>query len=139
MNYVALAGRILFSAMFILAAPGHFTAADIGYATQAGVPAPALLVPLSGLIALVGGLSIALGYKAKFGALLLVVFLVPVTVAMHGFWAVADPMMRQMQLGMFLKNVSMLGGALVIAYFGSGPLSLDARRAASAAPVSPGR
>jgi uncharacterized membrane protein YphA (DoxX/SURF4 family) len=40
---------------------------------------------------------------------------------------------------MFLKNVSMLGGALVIAYFGSGPLSLDARRAASAAPVSPGR
>jgi putative oxidoreductase len=138
-NYVALAGRILFSAMFILAAPGHFTAAYIGYATQAGVPAPAVLVPLSGLIALVGGLSIALGYKARFGALLLVVFLIPVTVAMHGFWAVTDPMMRQLQLGMFLKNVSMLGGALVIAYFGSGPLSLDARRAASAAPVSPGR
>lgn len=139
MKYVALAGRILFSTMFILAAPGHFTARYVDYAAQAGVPAPALLVPLSGLIALVGGLSVALGYKAKLGAVLLVVFLIPVTVAMHGFWAVADPMMRQMQLGMFLKNVSMLGGALVIAYFGSGPLSLDSRRAASATPMSPGR
>jgi putative oxidoreductase len=138
-KYVVLAGRICFAAMFIFAAPGHFTARYVGYASQAGVPAAALLVPLSGLIALVGGLSIALGYKAKLGALLLVVFLIPVTVAMHPFWAVTDPMMGQMQLAMFLKNLSMLGGALVIAYFGSGPLSLDARRVASAAPVNPGR
>jgi putative oxidoreductase len=138
-KYVVLAGRICFTAMFIFAAPGHFTARDVAYASQAGVPAAALLVPLSGLIALVGGLSIALGYKAKLGALLLVVFLIPVTVAMHPFWAVTDPMMGQMQLAMFLKNLSMLGGALVIAYFGSGPLSLDARRVASAAPVNPGR
>jgi putative oxidoreductase len=138
-KYVVLAGRILFAAMFILTAPGHFTARYVAYAAQAGVPAPGLLVPLSGLLSLLGGLSIALGYKAKLGALLLVVFLIPVSVAMHGFWAVTDPMMREMQMGMFLKNMSMLGGALVIAYFGSGPLSLDARRVASAAPVSSGR
>jgi len=139
MNYLALVGRICFSAIFIFAAPGHFTARYVGYASQAGVPAAALLVPLSGLIALVGGLSIALGYKAKLGALLLVVFLIPVTFTMHGFWAVTDPMMQQMQLAMFMKNLSMLVGALLIAYFGSGPLSLDARRVASAAPVNPGR
>jgi putative oxidoreductase len=138
-NYIALAGRICFAAMFILAAPGHFTAAYVGYAAQAGVPAARLLVPLSGLIALLGGLSIVLGYKAKLGALLLVVFLIPVTVTMHGFWAVSDPMMRQLQLAMFLKNLSMLGGALLIAYFGSGPLSLDSRQAASPAPINPGR
>jgi putative oxidoreductase len=138
-NYLALVGRLCFAAIFIFAAPGHFTAPYIGFAAQAGVPAASLLVPLSGVIALVGALSIALGYKAKLGAWLLVVFLIPVTLAMHAFWAVTDPMMAQMQQAMFLKNVSMLGGALLIAYFGAGPLSFDSRRSASTPLVNPGR
>ena len=46
---------------------------------------------------------------------------------MHNFWAVSDPMMRQMQMVMFMKNLSMLGGALLISQFGSGPWSLDNR------------
>src|SRR2546422_8076498 len=70
---------------------GHFSAGYIGYAAQAGVPAPGLLVPLSGVIATLGGLSITLGYKAKIGAWLIVLFLVPVTLKMHNFWAVTDP------------------------------------------------
>jgi putative oxidoreductase len=47
---------------------------------------------------------------------------------MHNFWTISDPMMRQMQMAMFMKNISMLGGALLIAYFGAGPLSVDARK-----------
>jgi putative oxidoreductase len=47
---------------------------------------------------------------------------------LHNFWAVSDPMMHQMQLVMFMKNVSMMGGALLISQFGAGPWSLDARR-----------
>jgi putative oxidoreductase len=47
---------------------------------------------------------------------------------MHQFWVVSDPMMYQVQFAMFMKNVSMLGGALLISQFGSGPWSLDARR-----------
>ena len=86
-----------------------------------------LLVPASGILALVGGLSILLGYRAKMGAWLLVLFLVPVTVMMHNFWAVKDPMMAQMQMAMFLKNVTMLGGALLISQLGAGPWSFDAR------------
>jgi putative oxidoreductase len=82
-------------------------------------------VPLSGIIALVGGLSVLLGFQTRFGAWLLVIFLVPVTVMMHNFWSVSDPMTRQIEKAMFLKNVTMLGGALVISYFGAGPLSLD--------------
>lgn len=112
-----------------MTALGHFSAQYIGYAAQQGVPAASLLVPLSGVIATAGGLSIALGYKAKVGAWLLVLFLVPVTFTMHNFWAVTDPMMRGVQLAMFMKNLSMLGAALLIAHFGAGPLSLDARRA----------
>ena len=139
MKYLPLIGRICFSAMFIVAAPGHFTARYAGIAAQAGVPAASLLVPLSGVLALAGGLSVALGYKAKLGALLLVVFLIPVTVTMHGFWAVADPMMGQLQFAMFMKNLSMLGGALLIMYFGAGPLSLDSRHIVSAPPINSGR
>ena len=75
-----------------------------------------------------GGISILLGYRVRIGAWLLVLFLIPVTVMMHNFWAVSDPMMAQIQLAMFLKNLSLLGGALLLAYFGPGPLSLDAAR-----------
>jgi putative oxidoreductase len=125
---VALTGRILFSAIFLLAAPSHFSQQDIAYATAQGVPLARLLVPASGLLALAGALSILLGYRAKAGAWLLVLFLVPVTLAMHNFWAVKDPEMAQLQMIMFMKNLSTLGGALLISQFGAGPWSLDARR-----------
>jgi putative oxidoreductase len=75
-----------------------------------------------------GGLSILLGYRAKIGAWLIVLFLVSVTPAMHNSWAVHDPMMAQMQMIMFMKNLSMLGGTLLISHFGAGPFSLDALR-----------
>jgi len=129
--YLVPVGRFLYSAIFLMTVLGHFSAAYIGYAAQQGVPAAGLLVPLSGVIAILGGLSVTLGYKAKAGAWLLVLFLVPVSLAMHNFWAVTDPMMRGMQMAMFMKNVSMLGAALLIAHFGSGPLSLDAQQASA--------
>ncbi len=134
LRYLALIGRILFSAIFILASFGHFTQAYIGYAAKAGVPIPQLLVPISGLLALIGGLSVLLGYHARIGAILLVVFLVPVTLWMHAFWAVKDPAMAAIQMSNFMKNLSMIGAALLILYFGPGPLSLDARHARTIAP-----
>jgi putative oxidoreductase len=90
------------------------------------VPLPHILVPLSGLTALAGGLSVLLGFQTRFEARLLVSFLVPVTMMMHNFWAVPDPATSQIEKATFIKNVAMLGGALVISYFGAGPLSLDA-------------
>jgi putative oxidoreductase len=125
-SFVTLAGRFLFSAIFILSGFFHFSPQDIAYAANAGVPVPAFLVPASGILALLGGLSILLGYRAKIGAWLVVLFLVPVTLMMHNFWAVKDPMMAQMQMAMFMKNVTMIGAALLISQFGAGPLSLDA-------------
>ncbi len=137
-----LIGRILFALIFILAAPNHFSARGIGYAASMGVPGPNVLVPISGILAFVGGVSVLLGYRAKIGAWLLVLFLVPVTLWMHRFWTVADPQMAQIQMVNFMKNLAMTGGALFIAYFGAGPLSLDARIARTAvvetrAPLSP--
>ena len=126
MKYALLAGRQLFSVIFIIASAGHFSPRTIEAATAHGVPLPGLLVPLSGIIALVGGLSVLLGFQTRLGAWLLVIFLVPVTVMMHNFWSVSDPMALQIEKAMFLKNVTMLGGALLISYFGAGPLSVDA-------------
>jgi putative oxidoreductase len=122
--YVGLLGRILYSAIFILSGPNHFKAETIGYAAAQGVPLASIAVPLSGIIALLGGLSIALGYRAKLGAWLIVLFLIPVTLMLHRFWGVSDPQVAGMQLAMFMKNVSLLGTALIIARLGSGPLSL---------------
>jgi len=125
-RYAALAGRQLFSIIFIIASAGHFSPQTIEAAARHGVPLPGLLVPVSGIIALLGGLSVLLGYQTRLGAWLLVIFLVPVTVMMHNFWSAPDVISAQIEKAMFLKNVTMLGGALVISYFGAGPLSLDA-------------
>ncbi len=126
MKLIVLLGRIFYSAIFILASFRHFTPQAAEYAAIQGVPMANILVPISGAMALIGGLSILLGYKARFGAWLIVLFLIPVTYMMHNFWQVTDPMMAGIQQAMFLKNLSMLGGALLITYFGAGPLSRDA-------------
>src|SRR5579862_5964315 len=123
---VVFLGRLLFTVIFVLSGPRHFMSQTIAYAAAQGVPLASIAVPLSGVLALLGGLSVLFGYRAKIGAWLIVLFLIAVT-PMHNFWAVKDPMMAQMQMVMFMKNLSMLGGALLITQLGSGPWSLDSR------------
>ena len=125
MKYTVLLGRIFYSLIFILNGLSQFTKESIQYALTYDVPASAFLVPTSGLIAIVGGVCILIGYKARFGAWLLVLFLIPVSILMHRFWTAPDAPEQQLQLTMFLKNLSMLGGALLIVYFGAGPISVD--------------
>jgi putative oxidoreductase len=131
MKFVLITGRILFSLLFILSSFGHFKAETIAFAGSQGLPYASVLVPLSGIVELIGGLSILVGYRAKLGAWLLVIFLIPVTFVFHQFWNVTDPMTYQMQFVMFMKNISMTGAALLIAYFGSGELSIDAGKSPS--------
>jgi len=118
-------GRALFSLIFIASVFGDFSRAAVESAAAHGVPFPQVLAPLSGILALAGGLSVLLGYHARFGAFLLLLFLVPVTLVMHRFWGLSDPHVAALQRVMFLKNLSMIGGALVLMYYGSGPMSLD--------------
>jgi putative oxidoreductase len=124
-RYLVPLGRIQFSAIFIMAALGHFSRHEIDLAAAHGVPMANALVPLSGLIAIAGGLSVLVGCWARLGAWLLIVFLVPVTLTMHNFWAMSDLVQAHTNQIMFMKNLSMIGGALIIAYFGAGPCSID--------------
>ncbi len=125
MKFIILAGRILFSAIFVMSAPNLFSKQSVGYAASQGTPMADVLVPIAGVLALLGGLSVLFGFQARWGAWLLVLFLVPVTLIMHRFWGLSDPQAAMMQMINFMKNVSMTGGALLIAYFGSGPFSVD--------------
>jgi len=127
-TYLVPLGRVFFSAIFIVSAAFHFSPAAIDYATSKGVPLANLAVPFAGVLAFLGGVSILLGYHARIGAALLIAFLVPVTLMMHNFWALEDPQEAMVQQAMFMKNLAMLGGVLLIAHFGPGPISFDARR-----------
>ena len=127
MKFTALAGRLLFSLIFLFSGLTLFSAASIGYAASQGVPLAGILVPVSGVLSVVGAVSIILGYKARIGAAMMIVFLVPVTFVFHHFWTEADPGARQMGMIEFMKNISMLGGAIIILVHGAGAYSLDSR------------
>ena len=138
MKFTALAGRLLFSLIFLLSGPTLFSAGSAGYAASQGVPLASVLVPVSGVLSLVGALSIILGYKTRLGAAMIIVFLVPVTFVFHHFWTVADPGARQNDMIEFLKNMSMLGGAFILLINGAGAYSLDSRAKTHSQELQPG-
>jgi uncharacterized membrane protein YphA (DoxX/SURF4 family) len=117
MGEIFLAGRILVGGYYLFSAFHHFndTSSLARYAAMAGVPMPQVAVILAGLLLLVGGLSLLLGLYPDVGIAALVLFFVPVTVMMHAFWADRDPVMRQMDLVNFGKNVGLLGSSLMLA------------------------
>ncbi len=127
MKIFVLLGRFFYSIIFILASFNHFAPPTIGYAAAHGVPRPEILVPVAGVMILVGGLSILFGYKARFGATLIALFLIPVTITLHAFWTATDPMIASIEQIMFFKNLAMLGGAFLLIYYGAGPCSIDHR------------
>ncbi|MBX3644579.1 MAG: DoxX family protein [Rubrivivax sp.] len=126
---LVVVGRVLLALMFILAGLSKLTniAGTAGYIASGGLPAPMLLAVVVGLLELLGGLAIAVGFHARWAALALGLFTLLASVLFHRYWAVpADQAMVQ-QL-MFMKNLSVAGGMFIVAALGAGPASLDARR-----------
>src|SRR5680860_196497 len=132
MDAVFLIGRILFAPVFIASGVVAHLAQrkpTAEYAKAVGAPAPEVTVPLTGVMILLGGLSVLFGLWADVGAILLVLFLVPTTFIMHAFWKEEDPQAEQMQMAMFMKNTALTGGALIVlflydAYGDDAPVSL---------------
>jgi uncharacterized membrane protein YphA (DoxX/SURF4 family) len=127
MEILLILGRILFGGFFIMSGINHFTNLGMmsGYAGSKNVPAPGLAVIASGVLLVVGGLSVLLGILPVIGLLFLILFLVPVSLLMHNFWTIQDPQARAAEQINFLKNVALTGAALALMYGAADwPLSL---------------
>src|SRR2546425_7420295 len=109
MRYLALVGRLLYSVIFLVSGPFHFTAQYAGYAAQAGVPAASVLVPLAGVISLAGGVSGPLRDPAQIGAWLLAGVFFPPTPGPHNFLGGGGPRMGQKHQGPLLKKMGRPG------------------------------
>jgi putative oxidoreductase len=123
---VALAGRLFMSILFITSGFGKvmaFSGAS-GYIASKGLPMPDVLAGLAIIAELGGGLAILFGFKTRLVAWLLVLFMIIITPIFHNFWAAAADQMGNQRIH-FLKNVSILGGILMIAAFGPGRFSID--------------
>jgi putative oxidoreductase len=112
MDVIVLIGRIIFCALFLSSAYAHFTQSE-----QMGVPSGRLMVLVSGVLILAGGIMVLLGLWADLGALFLVAFLIPTAVLIHGFWKETDPMARQMETVQFSKDTALAGAALMLFAF----------------------
>ena len=128
-NPLALVGRILLALMFVLAGFSKIAGFDgtVGYIASKGLPAASLLAVLTIIAEVGGGLAIVFGYYTRWAALALAGFTLLASFIFHAFWSLpADQQMVQQLL--FMKNISVAGGMLVLAAFGAGAISLDARR-----------
>ncbi|WP_349307727.1 DoxX family protein [Streptomyces sp. HNM0645] len=114
-DVLVLIGGVLFAIVFLSSAVGHLTQHQrIGaYAASKGLPAAESATVLSGVLLLLGGLSIVFGFWADLGALLVAVFLFPTALVMRAFWKETDPQRRQTEQISFLKDTALGGAALV--------------------------
>jgi putative oxidoreductase len=125
--------RVLLALLFVIQGFGKLTGLEgtAGYIASVGLPAPSLLAFGAGLLEVVGGLALIVGFQARWAALALALFTLVASVLFHNFWAAPADQQFMQQL-MFQKNLSIVGGLLFVFAFGAGTLSVDARRRAAA-------
>lgn len=118
---VVLLARICFTLIFFLSGVTHFTDMP-GYVRlmHESIPFREFWVAISGVVELAGAAMILFDRHARLGAWLIVIFLIPVTITVHGYEMVTneDATMRAIQLSFFLKGIAMTGGALLITQYG---------------------
>ncbi len=116
MESIFIIGRILLGGYFIFSGVNHFTNIGMltGYAKSKHLPAAKLAVALSGLILILGGLTILLNFWNILGLWALIVFLVVTTLVMHQFWTIKDPQARMGDMINFNKNIALIGALLLL-------------------------
>lgn len=121
-----LAGRLLLAAIFLVAGVDKLTAfaATSGYLAKLGFPMPDLMTVIAIALELGGGILLIAGWKIRWAAWALIVFVAVATFAAHRFWEF-DASQYRNQLNHFLKNLALVGGLLFVAAFGPGPLSVE--------------
>lgn len=119
-----LAGRVLLSILFIFAGFGKLTAisATAGWFGSIGLPVPTVTAVVVGLVELLGGLAILVGFQTRIAAIVIAIFTLGATAIAHLDFSDA------MQVLMLQKNLAIAGGLLILAIAGAGSLSVDSRR-----------
>ena len=119
-------GRIFLALIFVVSGVGKITgyAGTAAYMASKGLPMVDILLPLTIAVEVGGGLLLAVGWKARWAAAALFLFLIPATLIFHQFWGI-DPKLAQMQKIHFLKNVAIMGGMLMVLAIGAGAWSVD--------------
>ena len=125
-DWAALLGRILLAVMFVISGYSKLTGfgGAVGYIVSKGLPMPQVLAGIAILIELGGGLALIMGWKTRWVALAFIVFLLVITPIFHNYWAAPPEQMMGQQIN-FMKNVSILGGMLLLLGFGPGRFSID--------------
>jgi putative oxidoreductase len=121
---IGITARILFTLIFFLSGITHFTSMQSYIALMpAPIPFRSFWVAISGVVELVGAAMILFNYRPRLGGWLIVLFLVPVTIVVHGtaMLTLPDPLMRAINVSMFLKGLAMIACALFITQFGVSP------------------
>ena len=133
---VVVIGRVLLALIFIVSGFGKLAGLEgtASYIASKGLPLPTLLALGAGVLEVVGGIALAVGFQARWAALALGLFTLAASLLFHKFWAVAPDQAYVQQL-MFMKNLSIVGGMLVVFSLGAGPVSFDARREAAVRPA----
>jgi len=128
-SIVPLIGRILISPIFILAGISKIMSFSViaGYAADSHLPLPKVALACAAAIQILGGLAILVGFHTKFAAWIVFLFLIPTTLVLHNFWAMAGPE-RTINMNHFETNLAIMGGLLFVATFGAGAYSVDAAR-----------
>jgi putative oxidoreductase len=119
MSVLFLIGRIIVGAYYIYNGINHFLKLNMmtAYAKSKGVPLPEFSVVAAGILLLVAGMTLLLGYYPEIGVVALVLFFIPVSLMMHNFWAVG-PEEKAVQMINFTKNMALLGSALMFLKIG---------------------
>ena len=127
-NVVAVLGRFLLALIFVVAGFNKIGGFEgtAGYIASKGLPMPQVLAALTIALELGGGILLIVGYKVRWVAILFFLWLIPTTFIFHKFWGI-DAAQVQNQMNHFLKNVSIMGGMLLLVAFGPGAYSLDKR------------
>ncbi|GAB3486755.1 hypothetical protein GCM10027399_00110 [Curvibacter fontanus] len=130
-NPLALIARILLALLFLIAGFGKIGgfAGTAGYIASKGLPLPELGAAIAVIVEFGGALALIAGFQTRIVALVMAVFTIATGVIFHNYWAMPADQVMVNQI-MFMKNLSIAGGLLMLSAFGAGSLSLDAKRKA---------
>ena len=127
-HIAAATGRILLALIFIMSGWGKITgfAVTAGYIASKGMPMPELLAAGAIAVEFFGGLALLAGFKARWAALAIFLFIIPTTLIFHNPAGLTGQD-AQGQMIHLMKNLAIMGGMLMVFAFGPGKYSIDKR------------